>query len=73
MTGRPVADLEQAYDGRGYGDFKADVAEAVVEMLAPVRARYAELDADPAGLDAVLADGAARAREVAAATVQAVR
>ena len=73
VTGRSVADLEQAYDGRGYGDFKADVAEAVVEMLAPVRARYAELVADPAGLDAVLADGAARAREVAAATVQAVR
>ncbi len=73
VTGRPVADLEREYDGRGYGDFKADVAEAVVETLAPVRSRYAELVADPAGLDAVLADGAARAQEVASRTVQAVR
>jgi tryptophanyl-tRNA synthetase len=72
-TGTAAPELEAAYDGKGYGDFKADVAEAVVELLAPVRARYAELVADEAGLDEVLADGAARAGEVAARTMADVR
>jgi tryptophanyl-tRNA synthetase len=72
-TGTPVERLEKDFDGKGYGDFKAAVAEAVVELFAPVRARYAELVADPAELDRVLAAGAARAREVAARTVGDVR
>ncbi len=64
------ADLAGA---RGYGDLKAAVAEAVVAMLAPVRARYLELRSDEAALEAVLAQGAARARELAAATLLDVR
>jgi tryptophanyl-tRNA synthetase len=72
-TGKAVPELEAAYDGKGYGDFKADVADAVVEMFAPVRARYAELIADPAYLDQVLADGASTARQVAVSTMTAVR
>jgi tryptophanyl-tRNA synthetase len=72
-SGTSVPDLEKAYDGKGYGDFKGDVAEAVVELLAPVRERYAALVADTGHLDAVLAEGAARAREVAVATMVAVR
>jgi tryptophanyl-tRNA synthetase len=72
-TGKAVAELEAAYDGKGYGEFKADVADAVVELFAPVRARYAELVADPAELDRVLADGAARAGAVAQETMNAVR
>jgi tryptophanyl-tRNA synthetase len=72
-TGKAVGELEAAYDGKGYGDFKADVAEAVVEMFAPIRARYDELVADPAYLDTVLADGAAAARDVAVRTMAAVR
>ena len=72
-TGQPVPDLEAAYDGKGYGDFKADVAEAVVELFAPVRERYAALVDDPAELDRVLAVGAERAREVAIRTMSAVR
>lgn len=73
VTGRAVPELEAAYAGRGYGDFKADVADAVVELFAPVRARYAELVAAPDHLDALLAQGAARAREVAEATMAQVR
>jgi tryptophanyl-tRNA synthetase len=73
VTGTPVPELESAYDGKGYGDFKADVAAAVVDMLAPMRERYSELVADELALDAVLADGAARAGEVAAATMELVR
>jgi tryptophanyl-tRNA synthetase len=72
-TGTPVPQLEADFQGKGYGDFKAAVAEAVVELFAPVRARYAELVADPAELDRVLADGAARAREVAEQTMGEVR
>jgi tryptophanyl-tRNA synthetase len=72
-TGTPVPDLEKTYDGKGYGDFKADVAEAVVELLAPVRERFADLIADPTELDRVLACGAQRAGDVAAATMAAVR
>jgi tryptophanyl-tRNA synthetase len=72
-TSTPVPALEQAYEGKGYGDFKGDVAEAVVALTAPVRERYAELVADPARLDAVLASGAARARVVAEQTMAAVR
>ena len=72
-TGKAVDELEAAYDGKGYGDFKADVAEAVVELFAPVRERYAELIADPAELDRVLARGAERARAVAARTMSDVR
>jgi tryptophanyl-tRNA synthetase len=60
-------------DARGYGDLKAAVAEAVVEMLAPVRERYVELRADEGALEAVLADGAERARAIAAETLADVR
>jgi tryptophanyl-tRNA synthetase len=72
-TDTPVTELESAYVGKGYGDFKADVAEAVVELFAPVRERYHELVADPAELDRVLLGGAARAREVAVRTMSDVR
>jgi hypothetical protein len=72
-TGTPVPELEAAYEGKGYGDFKADVAQAVVELTEPVRQRYAELVADHAHLDAVLARGAERAGSVAEQTMAAVR
>jgi tryptophanyl-tRNA synthetase len=64
------ADMRNA---RGYGDLKAAVADAVVEMLAPVRERYVELRADEQALERVLADGAERARVIAADTLADVR
>jgi tryptophanyl-tRNA synthetase len=72
-TGKAVPELVDAYAGKGYGDFKGDVAEAVVELFAPVRERYADLIAEPAELDRVLAAGAARARGVAVRTMADVR
>ena len=54
--------VEDMRSARGYGDLKAATAEAVVEMLAPVRERYPELRADEARLEAVLAAGADKAR-----------
>jgi tryptophanyl-tRNA synthetase len=64
------ADLATA---RGYGDLKAAVAADVVAYLAPVRERYAPLRADEAALEAVLAQGAARAHAIAAHTLADVR
>ncbi len=72
LTGRTVVELEDAYAGRGYGDLKSDVADQVAEFVTPIQARTAELLEDPAYVDAVLADGAARARTVAAGTLAAV-
>jgi tryptophanyl-tRNA synthetase len=60
-------------DARGYGDLKTAVAEAVVEMLAPVRERYADLRADEAAVEAVLAEGAEKARAIATETLRDVR
>ena len=68
-TGRSIDELVVEHDGHGYGSFKAAVAEAVVELLRPVQQRHAELAADPGEVSRTLADGAQRAREVAAPTL----
>lgn len=65
VTDRPVSELEDEFAGQGYGAFKSSVAEAVVELLAPLQERYRELSADPDAVDDALARGAERAREVA--------
>lgn len=65
VTGRTIAELEEAYVGKMYGHLKVDVADAVVERLAPIRERTLELLDDRAELDRILATGAAKAREVA--------
>jgi tryptophanyl-tRNA synthetase len=65
--------VEQEFAGQGYGVFKQAVGEGLVEMLAPVRERYLELRADPDGLEATLAVGAERAREIASGTMREVR
>jgi tryptophanyl-tRNA synthetase len=59
------ADIEHEFEGRGYGDLKQAVAEALVELLAPVRERYRELRPDEEGLERTLAEGAERARSIA--------
>jgi tryptophanyl-tRNA synthetase len=69
-TGRAPDAIEAEYDGAGYGQFKADVGEAVVELLAPVKTRYEELRADEAELLRLLAVGADKARTASAPTLQ---
>jgi tryptophanyl-tRNA synthetase len=69
----PEAVEAELADARGYGDLKAAVAAALVDYLAPVRERYPALRADEAALEAVLADGAARARAIATPTLADVR
>src|SRR6201997_3670162 len=69
VTGTEIDKLVEAYQGRGYGDLKADTADAVVEFVPPVRARVDELVGDPTELEAILERGAERAREVSAKTI----
>jgi tryptophanyl-tRNA synthetase len=69
-TGEPIRALETRYDSAGYGRFKADVAEAVVELLDPIRARYEELRADPGELQRMLSHGAGKARQASAPTLE---
>jgi tryptophanyl-tRNA synthetase len=66
-------EVEREFDGSGYGDFKAAVAQAVVDFLAPVRERYEELRPDQAALEAALTAGAEKAREIASGTLAEVR
>ena len=69
LTGKAIEDLEKEYGGRGYGDFKGDLAEVVVEFVTPYRDRVRELMHDRAELEATLAAGAARANDVAERTL----
>ncbi len=62
-----------ADDYAQYGPLKADTADAVIELLAPIRERYRELSSDPAEIARLLAAGADKAREVAAATLKRAR
>src|ERR687886_2849745 len=68
-SGRPVPEIEAEYEGKGYGEFKKDLAETVVESLSPVRERALDLLDNPQRLDEILESGAERARKVAASTL----
>ena len=73
VQARSQAEIEHEFDGAGYGQFKQAVADAVVEYLAPVRTRYQELRAEESELEATLAEGAHKAREIASETLRDVR
>ena len=70
LAGKTIPGLEERYAGKGYGDFKKDLAEVVVGALSPIRERALELLDDPRELDEVLETGAERAREVASSTLR---
>ena len=70
-TGEAPEQIEARYaDGGGYGQFKSDVAEAVVAVLEPIQARYAELTADRGELERLLRVGAEKARAAAEPTLR---
>ena len=73
LAEEPVAVLEAKYEGAGYGAFKQDLAERVVTTFAPIREKTERILADEAGLDRILAVGAARAHQVAGQTMDTVR
>jgi tryptophanyl-tRNA synthetase len=65
--------LAGEFQGDGYGQLKAKVADAVVDALAPIQERYRELMSDPSQIDSILASGALQARQVASRTLAQVR
>ena len=69
LTGRSVEELVADYEGKMYGHLKVDLADVVVEYLTPVRERALDWIESPDKLDAVLADGAAKASSLAQATL----
>jgi tryptophanyl-tRNA synthetase len=69
ITGETVEQVLGRFAGQGFGMFKPTLAEAVIELIAPIRGRLDELRRDPAELDRILADGAARAAELGAPTL----
>ena len=73
LSGEPVTTIEERYAGKGYGAFKQDLGEVVVDAISPIQQRLADLEADPSYAHEKLAVGAARARERAAAKMAVVR
>jgi tryptophanyl-tRNA synthetase len=73
VEGQDTDAIQARFADSRYGDFKVAVAEAVSAYLAPVRERYTALRADEGAIEAVLMDGAQRARAIAAPTVREVR
>jgi len=69
LSGRTIAELENEFDGKGYGDFKAAVADVVVEYLRPIRAKAMELLEDEKHLLDILHQGSEKARNVAQQTI----
>ncbi len=72
LTGEAPDAIESRYDGAGYGQFKTDVGDAVVEAIEPIQQRYAELRSDPAELQRLLARGAEKARKASEPTLEAM-
>ncbi|MCZ7417079.1 MULTISPECIES: tryptophan--tRNA ligase [unclassified Streptomyces] len=71
LTTTPVAELEQRFEGKGYGALKTELAEIVTDWVTPFRDRTQEYLGDPETLDSLLAKGAEKARAVAAETLAA--
>ncbi|HEY8723486.1 MAG TPA: tryptophan--tRNA ligase [Gaiellaceae bacterium] len=69
-TDSSIPEIESHYDGSGYGQFKGDVADAVVELFAPIQERYNALRADESELRRMLAIGAEKARSASEPTLQ---
>jgi tryptophanyl-tRNA synthetase len=68
-TGETREQIEGRYDGAGYGQFKSDVADAVVTLVQPIQERYRELRGDEPELSRLLGIGADKAREASAPTL----
>jgi tryptophanyl-tRNA synthetase len=72
VTGKSIKDLEASFAGKGYGDLKGEVADAVISVIEPIRSRATELLENTDELDRLLTSGSARANELAEATLASV-
>jgi tryptophanyl-tRNA synthetase len=70
VTGKTIPEVEKDFDGKQYGHLKVATAEAVIEFLRPVQARYAELTDDPAEVERRLKAGADAAESIAEPVLQ---
>ncbi|MDD5433686.1 MAG: tryptophan--tRNA ligase [Candidatus Pacebacteria bacterium] len=73
FSDKSIKDLEKAFLGKSYQEFKASLSEILIEKLKPFRNKKAELDKSPESIEKILADGALRAQKIAQATMQKVR
>ncbi|HEU5439135.1 MAG TPA: tryptophan--tRNA ligase [Ktedonobacterales bacterium] len=73
LSGQTPEQIEAEFAGKGYKEFKAALADLVVAALEPIQARYAEITSQPGELDRLLAEGAARVRPMAEATLRTVK
>ena len=71
VTGESVEQVLERFAGQGFGTFKPALADALIALLAPLRARLQELRRHPAELNRLLAEGAAKATELGAPTLAA--
>jgi tryptophanyl-tRNA synthetase len=69
LSGKTIADIENSFAHKGYGEFKSEVADVVATYFTPIRKKAEELLADSQGLQKILAEGADKARAVASATL----
>ena len=72
FSGKTIEQAEIEFEGKGYGDFKTKVAEAVIEGVAPIQAEQQRIVKDKAYLEEVLKDGAYRASKLAYKTLDKV-
>lgn len=72
-TGLSFADIEKEFDGKGYGDFKPKVGEAVIELLRPIREEAERLIADKAYIESIYKEGADKAARAAGRTLRKVQ
>ncbi len=72
FTGKSVEQLEKDYEGKGYGDFKSDLADVVAEGLKPIREKAEELLADKGKLEEIYTRGAEKAEKIARKTLRKV-
>lgn len=73
FTGKSRDEISGHFAGKGYADLKKELAEVIIEGLAPLQKRYSELTADPGYLDSLMAEGAERARPLAEKTLARVK
>ncbi len=73
FSGLNEAEIEARFEGKGYAEFKQELADVIIEKLGPLQARYRELTADPATLEQQLAEGRARALPIADKTLRLVK
>ncbi len=73
FTKKSREEIESIYEGKGYADFKKDLAEVIIEGIRPVQERYKEITKDPAYIDSILTKSAEKLRPIANKTVNLVK